>query len=294
MNPSTPADYQLEKRAIRRAFDQAAGSYEASAVLQDQVGQQLIERLDLVKLEPQWILDLGSGTGLQSRRLNRRYPKARLLAVDLAAGMLQQARLRKSWRQRQHFCQGDAEHLPLATGSMDLLFANMSIQWCNDLDRVLREFARVLRPGGLLMFSTLGPDTLTELRQSFARLDDQPHVIQFMDMHDIGDALVRQGYEMPVLDVEHFQLTYAALEDLLRDLRSIGATNATVQRPRGLLTPGRLQILRDAYEQFRKDGRLPATYEVVYGHAWSSGPRPEIREDGAVTLPYPQMRRHIK
>ncbi|MHB0873105.1 MAG: methyltransferase domain-containing protein, partial [Acidithiobacillus ferrooxidans] len=161
-NPS----FSMEKRAVRRAFEQAAAGYETSAVLQDQVGAQLIERLDLVKLEPQWILDVGSGTGLQSRRLNRRYPRARLLALDLASNMLQQARRRKGWRQRQHFCQGDAENLPLATASIDLLYANMSIQWCNDLDQVLREFARVLRPGGLLMFSTLGPDTLKELRQA--------------------------------------------------------------------------------------------------------------------------------
>ena len=177
----------------------------------------------------------------------------------------------------------DAEALPLATGSIDFVFSNATLQWCNDLDRTFAELRRVLAPGGLLMFTTFGPDTLRELRAAWAQADGHGHVSPFLDMHDVGDALVRTGFEGPVLDAEYLTLTYADLSGLLDDLRGLGATNATRERPRGLTSKARWHAMRSAYEVHRTEGRLPATYEVVYGHAWA--PMQRVAADGTVTLP---------
>ncbi len=279
----------LDKNLVRRHFGRAASGYEATAVLQDRVGQDLVDRLSFMRLAPQWILDLGAGTGLQSRRLNRLYPRARVLALDLAWPMLGEARSRKSWRQRQYYLQADAEHLPLRDAAMDLVFSNLSLQWVNDLDATLGGLRRVIRPGGLLLFTTLGPDTLKELRQSFGQLDGHAHVNPFLDMHDLGDALVRNGFSGPVLDVEHHVLTYASVDGLLRDLRGIGAGNALAGRRQGLWTPRGLQRLRGAYEAWRMpDGRLPAHYEVIHAHAW-------VPEDGpAGREPAPETRKSLR
>ncbi|MCE5387632.1 MAG: malonyl-ACP O-methyltransferase BioC [Acidithiobacillus sp.] len=258
---------RLSKALIQKRFGKAAGTYEGVAILQDRVGQEICDRLALLRIDPQWILDLGSGTGLQSRRLSQRYPKARLLAVDLALPMLLQAKRRKSWRHKHYFLQADAETLPLATASIDMIFSNLVLQWVNDLPATLAELARVLRPGGLLIFSTVGPDTLRELRTAFSQVDQQGHIHTFLDLHPVGDALVQAGFADPVLDVEHYELQYDRVDDLLRDLRGIGAANAQT-RP-GLFTPRALARLRSAYEVFRcPNGMLPAHYEIIHAHGW--------------------------
>lgn len=283
----------IDKQAARRAFNRAATTYDAAAVLQREVADRLLERLDLVKLDPAWILDAGSGTGYASRRLGKRYAKARIVALDFAESMLQQARKARGWFSRQQFVCGDLEALPFQENRFDLAFSNLSLQWCNDLDAVFGAFHHLLKPGGLLMFTTFGPDTLRELRRAFAEVaPGQPHVSDFVDMHDIGDALVRQGFEMPVMDVEHFTLTYADLSALMQDLKAIGAQNAAAERARGLLSPTRWRALNRAYESFRREGRLPVTYEVVYGHAWASA-RPENRTqaNGSIAVPLSQLRR---
>lgn len=263
----------LNKHLVRRHFAHAAADYEALATLQNQVGQEMIERLDLLKIDPQMLLDLGAGTGLQSRRLNRRFPRARVLAVDLALPMLQEARRHKSWRQRQWYLQADAEQLPLRDQSLQMVFSNFVLQWLPDPLPALRELRRVLQPEGLILCSSLGPDSLRELRQAFRAVDDEPHVHDFLDMHDLGDAMVQAGFADPVLDVERYELHYDDLDTLLRDLRGIGAGNS--QPRRGLFTPRKLQRLRSAYEEFRTpEGKLPLQYEVVHAHAWRAADRP--------------------
>jgi malonyl-CoA O-methyltransferase len=281
---SDPFDIDLAR--VRRSFGRAAHDYDAAALLQAQVRNELLERLDIVRLEPAVVLDLGAGTGHASIALKRRYRTSQVIALDLAEGMLREAGRRETLLRRFRRVCGHAAALPLRDASVDLVFSNLMLQWCGDPDAVFHECRRVLRPGGLLTFTTFGPDTLVELRRAWADADGHTHVNRFIDMHDLGDALVRAGLAEPVMDVERCTLTYAGVRDLMRDLKAIGAHNSNAGRPRGLTGKGALARMTAAYETHRRDGRLPATYEVVYGHAWcpTAAPR-RSRTPGEVVVP---------
>ena len=260
--------YALESREVRRAFNRAAKTYDDAAVLHAEVRENLLQRLQLVTLVPQVVLDAGAGTGHASRALKRRYPKALVVALDSAAEMLKAAGKQQSWlRPFRRVC-ADAQHLPLREGSVDLVVSNLMLQWC-DPDAVFAEFRRILKPGGLLSFSAFGPDTLRELRSAWRQVDAHSHVHQFIDMHDLGDALVRSGFAAPVLDVERFTLEYLDVRKVAADLKATGSRNSTAGRARGLTGPRKFAAMQAQYEQFRRDGRLPATYEVVFAHAWA-------------------------
>ena len=265
-------EYLIDKARVRASFDRAANTYDAAAILQKQVRDEMLSRLDLVKVTPQVILDTGCGTGHGSIALQKRFSQAHVVSLDISMSMLKatyanQPFLKKLISKQNLVC-ADIELLPVGDGCVDILWSNLAMQWCNDLDAAFSEAKRVLKPNGLLMFSTFGPDTLKELRTSSQ--NGHTHVSRFIDMHDIGDALTRAGFSAPVLDVEHYTLTYDDVKGVMRDLKAIGAHNATEGRARGLLGKGFLQQLIQQYEQFRKNGKLPATYEVVYGHAWKS------------------------
>jgi malonyl-CoA O-methyltransferase len=258
--PDSLAAYALDTRRVRRAFDRAAGTFDAAAVLHTQVRENLLSRLDWMAAAPRVVVDAGAGTGHASRALIRRYPKALVIALDFSPRMLKAAARHQPWLRRFSRVCGDA--------GVDLILSNLMLQWC-DLDRVLTEFRRVLAPRGLFSFTTLGPDTLRELRGAWAQVDSRTHVNRFIDMHDIGDALVRAGFASPVLDVERYTLNYLDVRRVAADLKNTGAHNSTFGRPRGLTGKRRFAALQAAYEPHRQDGRLPATYEVVFGHAWT-------------------------
>jgi len=287
LSPVHPQDdrFVLDTGQVRRAFERASAEYDRAAVLQTNVRGRLLARLEYVKLAPIVIVDAGCGTGHASRALKRLYPRARVIALDIAPGMLHAAQRQRGWFHRFDRVCADAVRMPLANASVDLLYSNLMLQWCNDPDAVLAEFERVLKPHGLLTFSTFGPDTLKELRAAWASVDDYTHVNRFLDMHDIGDALVRARLSEPVLDVERFTLTYDDALRLMKDLKAIGAHNVTVGRPAGLTGRGRLKAMMAAYEQQRTEGRLPATYEVVYGQAWGRSVEQTGTTIGEIRIP---------
>jgi len=268
----------LQKRDIRRSFNKSAGHYDEVAVLQRQVADELLQRLDIIKTPFYSILDAGCGTGYAIGPLMQHYPKARLIALDLADEMLRHARSRQRsvisklnpWARSPLFLCSDLEQLALENDSVDFIYSSLSLQWCNDVERVFKEWKRVLKPGGMLLFSTLGPDTLKELRQCWQAVDGGEHVHGFMDMHNIGDALLSAGFAEPVMDVDNYTLTYSSVIDLMRDLKTLGAVNASHNKTKTLTGKRRIKQLAEQYENYRQDARLPASYEVVFGHAWKS------------------------
>jgi malonyl-CoA O-methyltransferase len=278
MNADDSEIFRIERPAVRTAFDRASARYEAAAVLQARVADELLGRLEPFKFAPAVVLDLGAGTGRMTGALKQRYRRALVVALDLAPGMLREARRHQHlFRRFERVC-GDAVRLPFATASVDVIVSSLMLQWCDPPDRAFAEVRRVLKPDGFFAFSTFGPDTLKELRSAWAEAADAAreynHVNHFIDMHDVGDALVRAGLTEPVLDVDRMQLTYPDALALMRDLKAIGAHNVTAGRPRTLLGRSRLRRMQNAYEAFRRDGRLPASYEVIYGAAWGAAGRP--------------------
>jgi malonyl-CoA O-methyltransferase len=264
------AAFRLDRARLRASFERASASYESAAGLQARVAAELLGRLTPFGLEPRAVLDLGAGTGRVTRELARRYRRALVTALDLAPGMLREARRHQGlWRRFALVC-GDANRLPLRDESVDLVFSSLMLQWCEPLDTALAEVRRVLRPGGLFAFSTFGTETLHELRASWAQADSYNHVNHFPDVHEVGDALLRAGLAEPVLDVDRFEVGYPDTLSLMRELKAIGAHNVTAGRPRALTGRARLARVQQAYESWRRDGRLPATYEVVYGACWGA------------------------
>lgn len=317
---SQPKPYQLDIATGQRRFSRAAASYDSAAVLQDLVCTELLERLELVQLQPAVVLDLGCGTGKGTAALLERYapsrplkerakalvglsalpPPARIIGLDSAPGMVAMAATRcrqaRSVRGVAEVIEGDACALPFPAGHADLVFASLLLPWLANPDALFTEVRRVLRPGGLFAFATLGPDTLHELRAASRAVDATPRVLEFTDMPELARGLQQAGFADPVLDRDQHRLTYSGTATLFADLRALGATNRRTDRIAHLTGRARLEALSDAYETHRDaSGRLPVTCEVIYGHAWvPAGDAVRSKRGnnpGEVTVPLSSLRR---
>ena len=261
------------------------------------------ERLTLIKLAPQRVLDAGCGEGLDLAALRQRFSAAQVLGLDGAPAMLSvaherhaaaessvnrllsrwlPAKLRKASTSDTALLCGNFAQLPLAADAVDLVWSNLALHWHPQPDRVFAEWRRVLRVNGLLMFSCFGPDTFKEIRNAFATVDTTPHALPFVDMHDFGDMLVGAGFATPVMDMETITVTYHTIEKLLADVRACGG-NPLANRRRGLLGKAAWKRLADALDNCRQEnGKIPLTFEVIYGHAFRPVPRTTSSGDAII------------
>jgi len=286
----------IDRRALGKAFGSASSRYDEAALLQRTVRHELLERLDHFSIKPKVVIDLGAGTASATRELKKRYPMATVVAADLSLGMLQHAHKANAWLDRWwspkriDLAAVDAHRLPFRSGSIDLIFSNLMLQWC-DLDEVFAEVRRVLSPQGWFVFSTFGVGTLQELRSAWASVDVNQRVHEFFDIHDIGSALTRAGLREPVLDVDRHSMTYSDPISLMRSIKEIGAGNAARERPRGLTSPRILQAVSEAYPRHGEQGDVVATWEIVYGAAF--GAPPKLSESSfdtdEIIVPFPKL-----
>lgn len=270
----------IDKQAIAESFSKAASHYDDFAFIQREIGERLFERLSYMKLSPQHILDVGCGTGYFTRALKKKYAKAKVSGVDIAEGMIQVAVNSNGWFNKCHYQCADMDALPFDDNSIDLLFSNLAIQWSSDTQQTFAEFSRVIKPGGLIIFTTLGPDTLIELKQAWQAVDRGVHVNEFIDMHDVGDDMMRAGISQPVMDMEKLVFKYDTVRAIFQDLKGIGAHNINQGRPGGLMSKGKWQAMLSHYQTFQSDDQqFPATYEVIYGHGWGQETKTEKTGD---------------
>lgn len=282
MNNST----KISKVDIACAFNKAAKSYDQAAVVQKEIAARLDERLTPMRIEPKIILDVGAGTGILSQLVANRYPSAQLFSLDISDEVVRFAK-QKLTSSQYHFLCADAESLPFKKHSVDLIVSNLVLHWCHDLSKVFQEIQRILKPDGLVLFSTLGNNTLKELRESWSAADSYVHVHEFVQMKEIGDTMLGLQFVGPVIETETITMQYKEPIRLLKDLKQIGAHNIAQGRTRGLTGKKVYQHFLNAYENYRSEnGKYPATYEVIYGHAWGSDTTSQAKQkNGEIAIP---------
>ena len=265
----------IDKNIKRKAFNRAAKTYDQYCVLQDRISQELFDRLALIKIEPKNILDLGAGTGANGLSLKKIYKHAQIINYDFAKNMLFKAKFKQTSvldrlinnKIFSYVC-GDLEAIPFRPNTFDLIWSSSTLQWCNNLPETLGMIRSILKPGGLFIFSSFGPGTLIELKNITMDVANVNRTNEFVDIHDFGDMLLSSGLSDPVLDMDNFVLTYSVVDKLFNDIKNIGATSGFRLSSVGLGGKTYLKKIKQAYEQFRENEVLPATYEVIYGHAW--------------------------
>jgi malonyl-CoA O-methyltransferase len=266
----------INKEYKRKSFNRAARTYDSCSTLQDTISGNLIDRLKAIKLDPSDILDLGCGTGTNGLNLRKKYKKSRIINYDFSENMLKEARIKQKLfildkinpSPYSYIC-ADIEAIPLEENSLDLVWSSSTLQWCNEIDLVFNQLKKILKPGGLFIFSTFGPNTLNELRQITENLFKEKKTSTFIDMHNLGNLLMDSGFSDCILDAENFLVTYDEVGKLFMDIKSIGATNGNVSKNRGLSGKSFTKKIIEKYEAYRINNLLPASYEVIYGHAWN-------------------------